>query len=72
MLSEFAKSKWTPESVTSGPERDGTWGRTWMISARLREPFWGGEGMRAETKCLAKAIRGDSRREMKTNRPPAF
>lgn len=27
MLSEFAKSKWTTESVTSGPERDGTRGR---------------------------------------------
>lgn len=44
MLSEFAKSKWTPESVTSGPERDGTCVRTWMISARLREPFWGRRG----------------------------
>lgn len=27
MLSEFAKSKWTTASVTSGPERDGTRGR---------------------------------------------
>ena len=27
VLSEFAKSKWTTESVTSGPERDGTCGR---------------------------------------------